>query len=752
VGRKWFERRQRFNLRDVISRFHPPTTVLLRYRAPLQRGYYLLYSTTSTTCNPWETNVRPTLLHSGNTPPQLAFVMFTVLIGECIGQWGVIIDAGSSGTRAYVYKWIDPSTVDFTEGIASARALPEITLVRVKKNRPGISTFAERPSDVGEHLQPLIDAAIAAIPPESTFDTPIFFMATAGMRLVPRIQQASILQQTCSYLLRSSPFRLSDCERHVRVIPGETEGLYGWLAANYLLDGFDSTDNRDGSTHHNTYGFLDMGGASTQIVFSPNTTEAALHDNDLSLIRLRRLDGSAAEYRVFSTSFLGFGARAARQRYVESLEERYSTSKMIRLPDPCMPRGLTTTANGSLVAPDDVLSEPVLVGTGDFEECLNQTFPLLRKDAPCDDFPCLFNGQHVPGIDFDVTRFVGVSDYWHVTNGAFPNSGSKPYDLASYKDSAIYFCNQAWLDIQGSVLPRKKDSSRKLQDMQELCFRASWFINILYRGIGVPMAGLNEAQATQLNATSDAVLDDQEAIEHFTPINKVEGTELSWTMGAMLLHVTGLIPPLNMSLPVGLGHDVAGLDTDFEEWGPVHDAGSSLSIQTRPTRAIVVLAVIMIGMAFLGFIVCIRYKRTRSCRKIAKRTRRRRRPSGNGWKSWIRFFSARFEWGSTYERLGVLEEGLRRDSDAPDSTSDDSDGSTAFSTPAQFGLRTFKDGSERIGERNPDPSIDRSGLVVRTESRDRLTYPVLMSNVGKRSRASSPTRLNSPSASTTRDY
>jgi hypothetical protein len=42
--------------------------------------------------------------------------------------------------------------------------------------------------------------------------------------------------------------------------------------------------------------------------------------------------------------------------------------------------------------------------------------------------------------------------------------------------------------------------------------------------------------------------------------------------------------------------------------------------------------------------------------------------------------------------------------------------------------------------------LDRSGLVVRTESRDRLTLPphLAASGVGRRSRAGSPTRMKSP--------
>ncbi|SPO02643.1 related to apyrase (NDPase/NTPase) [Cephalotrichum gorgonifer] len=482
-------------------------------------------------------------------------------------QWGVIFDAGSSGTRAHIYKWTNESTVPHDHSTKDLASLPKLKLAKVEKTRPGISELADHPTDVGDYLQPLIDAAMAEIPAKKIPDTPIFVMATAGMRLVPEAPRAALLQQTCEYLRQNTRFHLPDCERHIRVIPGETEGLYGWLAANYLLGGFDQATDADDGARQDTYGFLDMGGASTQIVFAPNATEAAVHWDNLKLVRLRNVGGAASEYKVFSDSFLGFGANVARQRYVEALEDRYSTNGTDVLPDPCMPKGLRTTFTGDLVALDAIPpGEHTLVGTGDFEECLNQTYPLLRKDALCEDSPCLFNGQHAPAIDFDVTRFVGVSEYWHVTHGVFSSPGDKPYDLASYKENVDHFCGQDWAEIQRGILPRKKDSARKLQDAQDACFKASWMINVLYKGIGVPMTLSDTSRPDALNETAQ---DAQEGnLDAFMPINKIHGTEFSWTLGAMLLYVSGQILPTDASLPVGIGSNVAGIAADFERWGP----------------------------------------------------------------------------------------------------------------------------------------------------------------------------------------
>ena len=103
------------------------------------------------------------------------------------GQWGVVIDAGSSGTRAFIYKWMDVSSARGGKGMEDLGHLPELTLAKVKKTHPGISTFASRPVDINHHLGPLIDAATKEIPASRIPDTPIFVLATAGMRLVPRL-------------------------------------------------------------------------------------------------------------------------------------------------------------------------------------------------------------------------------------------------------------------------------------------------------------------------------------------------------------------------------------------------------------------------------------------------------------------------------------------------------------------------------------------------------------------------------------
>jgi Golgi apyrase len=398
------------------------------------------------------------------------------------------------------------------------------------------------------------------------------------MRILEPLQRQSVLKEVCDFARSTTQFLLPDCDLHVQVIPGETEGLYGWIAANYLLGGFDQPDKHDHGKGHNTYGFLDMGGASAQIAFAPNSTEAEKHANDLTLLRLRAIDGTPLEHRVFVTTWLGFGANQARQRYVKALLES-STSK--ELPDPCLPSGLKidVTKDGKLFGAGTVDGEHEkdkaaahLLGTGKFSECLHQTFPLLEKEKECKDAPCLINGQHVPAIDFDVNHFVGVSEYWHTTHEIFEKGHKdKAYDFKTYQERVDEFCSQDWEKIEQGIEKEKWGSKVDEEKAREVCFKASWIINMLHDGIGVPRVGI-EGLPDSTNTTKE-VLDKAKSkgfLDPFQAVNKIRDVELSWTLGKMVLYASSEIPiPSEDALAVGFGSNEPGIPKDFQYPGGV---------------------------------------------------------------------------------------------------------------------------------------------------------------------------------------
>lgn len=414
----------------------------------------------------------------------------------------------------------------------------------------GISTFGSKPHEVGDHLSLLLDFAKEVVPSESHVSTPVFLMATAGMRLLPEDEQKAVLDETCSYIRKNYPFFISDCDTHIRVIPGELEGIYGWVAVNYLMGGFDTSiqasidpaEAQHDDKHH-TFGFLDMGGASAQIAFEPEHHQRQEHFDDLTRIYLHTLDGQKVEYDVFVTTFLGYGSNEARRRYLEErvriayteangrnlLDEHHQ----LHLDDPCLPLNLNMTNSDSTSVP------LVLHGTGSFSQCIEYTTPLLNKDAECPTKPCLFNGVHTPHIDWSVNKFVGISEYWYSSHDILGLGGV--YDFVEYEKKATEYCIKDW-----SLEDHKELDAADVMHHQMQCFKSAWIVNVLHDGIGIPRL----VDPNHKNASNDQELLEQsiESIESknwsppFQSIDTINDIQVSWTLGAMVLHATNQIP------------------------------------------------------------------------------------------------------------------------------------------------------------------------------------------------------------------
>lgn len=692
----------------------------------------------------------------------------------------------------HIYKWPDAATA---KAAASSKQLSSLPRLKSKKEwtlkiRPGVSTFGSRPEAVGEeHLKGLFDHALSIIPKKKVADTPIFLMATAGMRLLPTLQRNQLLREICSYARETTEFSLPDCDLHIQVIPGETEGLYGWIAANYLLGGFDEPEKHDHSKGHHTYGFLDMGGASAQIAFAPNSTEAEKHADDLKLLRLRTLNGRSEEYKVFVATWLGFGVNEARHRYVEALKESAGPgAAVMELPDPCLPRGLISSLDGGILDHNTAATsdEPYLMGQGIFNECLRSTYPLLDKDAPCENAPCLLNGQHVPAIDFDVNHFVGVSEYWHTTHEVFEAAyDDKAYDFNTYQQRVDQFCRQDWATIESGIAKQKYGKKVDQKTAMEVCFKASWIINVLHDGIGIPRIGVEPTPAdAEFNGTK-TVLDhakEKGYLNPFQAVDKIEKTEVSWTLGKMVLYAAGQVEPTSDALPVGFGSNTGDeVPSDFQfagsKWSssPVvddedgedddEDWDEALdSVLGRTPRKSTGGIIALILVLFLVVYIFRKPERRLRLKSKLHAIFGHNRKSGSPRKGSSRGFFTAHMFGrgaGKYERVDLEDGHATHEFELADMESDDnehSDSSEGSRVARSSGLATPKlnvvndtgyfDAPQTFGMHSnisglalPN-AMDRSGLMIRTESRERLSVGHgMLGSIGRaRSRAGSPTR------------
>ncbi|KAI8340226.1 nucleoside phosphatase family-domain-containing protein [Chlamydoabsidia padenii] len=323
-----------------------------------------------------------------------------------------------------------------------------------------------------------------------------------------------------------------------------------------------------------------MGGASAQIAFEPDHHQKEEHVADLTKIHLRTLDGSAVDYDVFVTTFLGYGSNEARRRYLEqrvkaAFEQHQQDNDnesstlldehhRLHLDDPCLPLHLELTDA-------DTTSVPLqLTGTGQFNKCLEATLPLLNKDAECPTQPCLFNGVHTPKIDWSVHQFVGISEYWYTSHDVLGLGGV--YDFTQYEEKATAFCEKDWaLELQD----HPDWDAIEIQRYQLQCFKSAWMVNVLHGGIEVPRTvdGQQQQQhdTTEMTTTATTQWMEQsiESVEDknwnppFRSIDTINDIQVSWTLGAMLLHVANQIP---------LSEDgIQGHSSDDEQPHPIAD-------------------------------------------------------------------------------------------------------------------------------------------------------------------------------------
>ena len=93
-------------------------------------------------------------------------------------NFGIIIDAGSSGSRVHIFKWNDNDILNSISEISRLKITPDFCTIAY--DEPGVAA--------GESLHELLKHAEKSIPNEFHASTTISLKATAGMRLLKEDQ------------------------------------------------------------------------------------------------------------------------------------------------------------------------------------------------------------------------------------------------------------------------------------------------------------------------------------------------------------------------------------------------------------------------------------------------------------------------------------------------------------------------------------------------------------------------------------
>lgn len=146
-------------------------------------------------------------------------------------KYAVVIDAGSTGSRVFVYQFKD-QYVDNTKLVTGTNG---------GKVRPGLSSFVDNPRDIAAYLMPLLVNAASLIPTEALQETRLFIKGTAGMRLLSDDTQSKVWDAVFSDLTNSSicTVPLQYERANMGTISGHNEAFYAVLASNYIAGRID---------------------------------------------------------------------------------------------------------------------------------------------------------------------------------------------------------------------------------------------------------------------------------------------------------------------------------------------------------------------------------------------------------------------------------------------------------------------------------------------------------------------------------
>lgn len=321
----------------------------------------------------------------------------------------------------------------------------EVIPLKNNKTTPCVSSYAWNPDKIAEHISPLIESLRKGLPYGVTErDISFYFFSTAGMRTVNPIHQELIYKNIENYLNANTTLRI----QNIRTISGKMEGVFDWIALNCLKKKFNSS---------NTEGVIDMGGASVQVAY----------DNNAPFRHTLQVKIGSASYFVHSNSYLGIGADQMRSQFTANAD--------------CFPKGLE-------------LSD--VTGTGDFDKCLLALRPILTH---------IHNVESIPPAIIARTKFIGISNFYYVTNSKAFNLGAE-VSGNDIKTKGKEFARMTWEEMK-----------TKWPDDQ---FLYSQYINAAFLVDFLEELGFDPYIKLGI-------------------VSKIDGVEVSWALGAAVYYAEG---------------------------------------------------------------------------------------------------------------------------------------------------------------------------------------------------------------------
>ena len=432
-----------------------------------------------------------------------------------------MIDAGSSGCRAHVYRYGKLGTIS-----GPLYVLPQHDSKKVK---PGLSSFASHPEDAGASLQGLVDFMKEQVPEKDWEVTPIWLKATAGLRMLEPAKSEAVLESVRKFLgnKANSPFLFRPS--FAKIIPGNEEGGFGWIAYNYLKRIIGP--KRQVGSLETPYAVVEMGGASSQVSqIAPNAAAAAAIPERYRFTFTIEKD----TYMLYTHSYLGYGAEQGREKLNKALVASAAAASTATAPapvkDPCLYSGYTRSISEPITEPyQGPAGLAIIGGENPTEEvCVaslqtlftslynaaaglvgaapaahapssNPMSPSAHVSPECDPAthpgPHSFNCIYQPSFVLDSANFLVFENFYYMASGlgvksvaalnSALNHTVSPFPLRTtplhIKEATNKACDTDWVTLQKTypLDNQPKDVGLKM------CFSGSYAYSFLVDGLKV---------------------------------------------------------------------------------------------------------------------------------------------------------------------------------------------------------------------------------------------------------------------------
>lgn len=424
-----------------------------------------------------------------------ALLGLVVVASEEIVQYDIILDAGSTGTRMYLFT----STLSWNE---EGEEVLKVATKKIGKKKPGLSAYATNPGQAVAPLLELFSKVKSEIPESLRGATSVSVLGTAGMRSVEATDAQAVYDAVREGLSASDKYAFSKGDLlKLRSLTGAEEGMFSLVCVNFLTGrlGHHMNLTKKGA-EENLLGILDLGGSSTQIAVPSPPDE-------------NKLDAALQAEKV--RSFAAYGMEQMRER----ADKRILQAKQDF--SPCYFKGYKEPKSA-------------LQGSGKALECRKLLEEILedarRECTDPKDKECVPGSEGLADKDkLAAQQFYAVSGYLYVTDFAshwlttrkkgssmaetLQTVGNRP-TIQELTDAADDLCTSDWTEIETAHAGGAEAGAHRYTDSTKAphrCLEANYVVMLLHHSYGFPREK-----------------------RFVTFEDEVDGNDVEWPLGALL--------------------------------------------------------------------------------------------------------------------------------------------------------------------------------------------------------------------------